>query len=47
MHKHGLLDQIPIYRIKISNEVPWLGEFPHSPIHLYLKKEGNEVVELK
>ena len=47
MEKHGVLDQIPIYRIKINNEIPWLGEFPHSPIHLYLKKDGNDVIELK
>ena len=36
-----------IIKIKINNEITWLGEFPHSPIHLYLKKDGNDVIELK
>ena len=46
MEKHGLGDQMPFFRMKISNEIPWLGEFPHSPIHLYVKKEGSEIVEI-
>ena len=31
----------------ISNSVPWLGELPHTPMHLYLRKEGEEIVEIK
>ena len=33
--------------MKITNQVPWLGDFPHTPMHLYVKKEGNEIVEIK
>lgn len=47
MEKHGLLDKIPFYRMKINNSVPWLGEFPHSPMLLYVKKEGDDIVEMK
>jgi len=46
MEKHGLSSQMPFFRLKISNEIPWLGEFPHSPIHLYVKKEGGQIVEV-
>jgi hypothetical protein len=27
--------------------VPWLGEFPHTPMHIYIKKEGDNIVEMK
>lgn len=47
MHHHGLIDQLPFFRMKITNNVPWLGEFPHTPIHLYIRKEGNDIVEIK
>jgi hypothetical protein len=47
LDKHGLLDKIPIYRMKINNQIPWLGEFPHSPMLLYLRKENGEIVEMK
>lgn len=47
MHKHGLIDQLPFYRMKITNQVPWLGDFPHTPMHLFVKKEGNSIVEIK
>jgi len=47
MERHGFLDQVPIYRMHINNQVPWLGEFPHSPMHIYLRKEGDDIVEMK
>lgn len=47
MHLHGIYDQIPIFRMKISNQIPQLGSFPHSPLHLFIKKEGNEISEIK
>lgn len=47
MEKHGLLDSLPFYRMKITNQVPWLGDLPHTPMHLYIRKEGNEIVEIK
>ena len=46
MHKHGLLDQLPIFRMKIDNQVPFLGELAYSPIHFYIKKEGDQIVEI-
>ena len=47
MDKHGLLDKLPFFRMKINNSVPWLGEFPHSPMLLYVRKEGDDIVEMK
>ena len=47
MEKHGCWDAMPIYRMHIMNEMPWLGNLPHSPIHIFVKKEGNEIVEMK
>lgn len=47
MHLHGLGDQMPFYRMKIYNQVPYLGNFPHSPLHLLVKKEGNQISEIK
>lgn len=47
LYDKGLLDQIPFYRMKIYNQVPWLGDIPHSPIHLYIRKEGDSIVEIK
>ena len=47
MEKHGLLSKLPLYRMKITNQVPWLGDFPHTPMHLYVRKEGNDIVEIK
>jgi len=47
MDKHGLLDKLPIYRMMIANQVPWLGDLPHTPMHLYLRKEGEDIVEIK
>ena len=46
MAKNGISDLMPFYRMKISNEIPWLGEFPHSPILFYVKKEGKDIVEI-
>ena len=47
MEKHGLLDKVPFYRLKITNQIPWLGDLPHTPMHLFIKKEGNQIVEMK
>lgn len=47
LDKHQLLDKIPFYRMKITNQIPQLGDFPHSPMHFYVRKEGNDIVEIK
>lgn len=48
MRKHGVLDQLPLYRMKITNSVPWLGDLPHTPIHLYLRKhDDGSLAEIK
>ena len=47
MEAHGILDAMPIYRMHIMNELPWLGSLPHSPLHIYLRKEDDAIVELK
>jgi len=47
MYKHGLLDNIPFYRMKISNQIPWLGDIPHTPLHLFVRLEGEDIVEMK
>lgn len=46
-HKHGILDKLPIFRMKITNQVPWLGDLPHTPLHLFIKKSGDKIVEIK
>ena len=33
--------------MKITNQVPWLGDFPHSPMHLYLRLDGKYITEIK
>ena len=33
--------------MKIENQVPWLGDFPHTPLALYIRKEGDQIVEIK
>ena len=45
LSKHGI--RLPLYRLAIDNKVPYLGNFGYSPIYLYVRKSGNEVVELK
>jgi hypothetical protein len=45
MNKHGVLDKLPIYRMKINNQVPWLGDLPHTPLHLYIRKDKNGGLE--
>jgi len=47
LHKHGLLDNIPIFRTKIDNDIPWLGKMPYTPIHLFVRLEGEDIVEMK
>ena len=37
-HKHGIIDKLPVFRMKITNQVPWLGDLPHTPLHLFIKK---------
>ena len=47
LEKHGYLDKLPLYRLSIDNKVPYLGNFGYSPIYIYLKKQGNQILELK
>lgn len=47
MEKHGFLDQVPLFRMMIDNEIPYLGNLPHSPIHVYLRMEKENIVEIK
>jgi predicted Fe-Mo cluster-binding NifX family protein len=46
MKLHGMGDQIPIFRMNIGNQVPQLPNFGHSPLHYFVKKEGNEISEI-
>jgi hypothetical protein len=45
LEKHGY--QLPCYRLAIENNVPFLGKFGYSPIYMYVRKKGNEIVELR
>ena len=47
MKKRGLLEKLPIFRTHINNELPWLGNLPHTPIHLYVSKNGDQIQEIK
>lgn len=34
--------------MKINNQIPYLGDLPHTPLHIYVKKnDKNEIVALK
>ena len=45
MANQGLLSKVPIFRMKINNQVPWLGDLPHTPLHIYLKKNAKGQIE--
>jgi hypothetical protein len=47
LEKHGYISKLPCYRLGIDNKVPYLGNFGYSPIYLYVRKEGKDIVELK
>jgi hypothetical protein len=47
LEKHGYLDQLPLFRLSIDNKVPYLGNFGYSPIYIYLRKQGTDIVEIK
>jgi hypothetical protein len=47
LEKHGYLDKLPCYRLAIDNKVPFLGNFGYSPIYLFVRKRGSEIIELK
>ncbi|CDW85809.1 UNKNOWN [Stylonychia lemnae] len=47
LEKHGYLNKLPLYRLSIDNKVPQLGNFGYSPIYMYVRKRGNEIVEIK
>lgn len=47
LEKHGFLDKLPCYRLGIDNKIPYLGNFGYSPIYFYVRKQGNEIVEIK
>jgi hypothetical protein len=46
LEKHGYLEKLPCYRLSIDNRVPYLGNFGYSPIYFYVRKEGDNIVEL-
>lgn len=47
MQKHGLLGKLPFYRMSTENQIPWLGYMGYTPILLYVRKEGDEITEIK
>ena len=47
LEKHGYLEKLPCYRLSIENKVPFLGNFGYSPIYLFVRKRGEQVIELK
>lgn len=47
LEKHGYLNDLPCYRLSIDNKVPYLGNFGYSPIYIYVRKEGKDIVEIK
>ena len=47
LERHGYLDKLPCYRLAIDNKVPFLGNFGYSPIYLYVRKQGDNIVEMK
>lgn len=47
LEKHGYGDRLPLYRLSIDNKIPFMGNFGYSPIYMYIRKRGNDIVELK
>lgn len=47
LEKHGYLEELPLFRLSIDNKVPHLGNFGYSPIYFHIKKEGDQIVEIK
>lgn len=47
LEKHGYLNELPLFRVNIHNKIPFLGNFAYSPIYLYIRKEGEAIVEIK
>lgn len=45
LEKHGF--DLPCFRLCIDNNVPFLGNFGYSPIYMYVRKEGDKIVEIK
>ena len=45
MDRHGF--NLPLFRLAIDNKGPFLGNFGYSPIYMYVRKQGNEIVEIK
>ena len=47
MHKHGYLDQIPLYRMNLDNVTPYLGRFLFVPQHIHITTKDGKITELK
>ena len=47
LEKHGYLSKLPCYRLSIDNKIPYLGNFGYSPIYMYVRKQGDKIVEIK
>ena len=47
LEKHGYSNQLPCFRLGIDNKIPYLGNFGYSPIYMYVRKQGDQVIEIK
>ena len=47
--KHGLAKDLPLFRTCVDNNIPYLGNFGYSPIHLYVKKDKStgQIVQIQ
>uniref|UniRef100_A0A7S3CI13 Uncharacterized protein n=1 Tax=Strombidium rassoulzadegani TaxID=1082188 RepID=A0A7S3CI13_9SPIT len=47
LKKHGLQEKLPIFVMDTNNYSPYIGNVSYTPYFLYVRKEGDKVVEIK
>lgn len=45
--KHGLLDQVSLFRMNLDNVNPYLGRFLYAPQYVFLRIKHGQITELK
>ena len=39
LKKHGYGQQLPLFKVNLENQIPYLGVFNYTPAYLYIKKD--------
>lgn len=47
LEKHGYGSDLPLYRVGISNKLPFMGNFGYSPMYIFIRKDSdNKITEM-